>query len=221
MKRKVYLSNILRHWPIAAQQAALAKVPLPYETYEDVLPPRHLKAHSPAAMTERAMLLRTTSRRGAEETIYVASLGVLAWTAEDFMACLGAAGARNAAVEVMESGLHISATATAAELAAALSEFMGARRRHQTTGGRLAGVKASNASRKADTAARVALIAADWHGTEVPTEELLQRAGRTPKRKVKVVPMAYRTAVQHLGRRPTARAMRKAQQQMEAQNVPA
>ncbi len=218
MKRKTYASNILRHLPLEAQRKVLAGVEKPYETYEDILKPRHLKAHSPDALKERAMLLRPTSRKGHEEMIYVASLGVLGgWTAEDCLKALGAAGARNATVVALDSGRHIPPTATGAELAEAISEFVAARRRQQTTGGRLAAA----AARKAGTAARAALIADDWHRADVDTDVLLLRAGRTLKRKVKVVPMAYRTAVQHLGRRPTARAMRKAQQQMEAQNVEA
>lgn len=135
------------------------------------------------------------------------------------MAALGAAGARNATVVVVESGRQISPTATAAELAEALSEFMVARRRHLTTGGRLAGVIASKASRKAETAARIALIAEDWHRPEVPTDVLLARAGRVPKRKVKLIPMAWKTAVEHLGRRPTTRKLREAKLKREAENV--
>ncbi len=215
MKRKTYASNILRHLPLEAQRNALAKVPQPAETYEDVLKPRHLKAHSPEALKERAMLLRPTSRKGHEETIYVASLGVLGgWTAEDCLKALGAAGARNATVVALDSGRHIPPTATGAELAEAISEFVAARRRQQTTGGRVA----AGAARKAGTAARAALIAEDWHRVDVPTDVLLQRAGRTLKRKTKLIPMAYRTAVQHLGRRPTARKLRAARQQMEKQN---
>ncbi len=219
MKRKIYLSNILRHWPVEAQRKALAGVEKPHETYEDILKPRHLKAHAAAALTERGMALRPTSRKGHEETIYVASLGVLAWVAEDFMAALGAVAARNASVVAMDTGRHISATATATELAEALSEFLAARRRHQTTGGRLAGVKASNASRKADTAARAALIAEDWRGVDVPTDVLLARAGRVPKGKRDKVAMAYRTAVLLLGRRQTPKRMRVAKLKREAENA--
>lgn len=214
MKRKTYASNILRHLPLEAQRKTLAKVPPPVETYEDVLKPRHLKAHSPDALKERAMLLRPTSRKGHEETIYVASLGVLGgWTAEHCMNALGAAGARNATVVALDSGRHIPPTATAAELAEALSEFMRARRRQQTTGGRIA----AGAARKAGTAARAALIAEDWHRADVPTEVLLLRAGRTLKRKIKVVPMSWKVAVEHLGRRPTSRKMRAAKVKQENQ----
>src|SRR5579859_2512573 len=158
MKRKIYLSNILRQWTLDAQRKALAGVPPPVERYEDVLKPRALKAHSPADLTERAELLRRTSRRRGAETIYVASLGVLAWQAEDFMACLGGAAARHATIEALDTGRKIPPTATAKELAEALSEFLASRRRHQTTGGRLAGVQASRALRMEDAQKRKALI---------------------------------------------------------------
>lgn len=215
MKRKTYSSNILRHWPIEAQQAELAKLPKPVEGYEDVLKPRALKAHSPVDLKERAELLRRTSRKGGTETIYVASLGVLAWVAEDFMAAMGAAAARNATVTAMDTGRTISPTATAAELAEALSEFLTARRRHQTSGGRLAGVEASKAVRMADSAARAALIADEWHGVTAATDDLLLRAGKV--RRGSVVPMAWATAVRLLGRRPTPAKMRAAK--METQNA--
>jgi hypothetical protein len=218
MKRKIYLANILRQWPIDAQRKALADVPKPVETYEDVLKPHALKTHSPAALKERAELLRPTGRRNAVETIHVASLGVLAWVAEDFMACMGAAAKRGATVVAVETGREIPPTASAADLAEALSEFLTARRRHQTTGGRLAGVQASRDVRMADTKARAALIADDWHGVDVPTSDLLERAGK--ERRGRVVPMAWATAVRLLGRRPTAEKMRAAAaKRMERQNA--
>lgn len=214
MKRKIYLSNILRQWTLDAQRKALAGVPPPVERYEDVLKPRALKAHSPADLTERAELLRRTSRRRGAETIYVASLGVLAWQAEDFMACMGAAAARHATVEALDTGRSIPPTATAKELAEALSEFLASRRRHQTTGGRLAGVQASRALRMEDAQKRKALIEADWHGTEVPTSVLLDRAGK--ERRGCWVPMAWATAVRLMGRRPTTEQFRKAEAKRKA-----
>lgn len=205
MKRKIYLSNILRHWPLDAQRKVLRDVSKPFETYEDVLKPSALKAHSPGDLKERAQLLRPTARKNSPEIIYVASLGVLAWVAEDFMSVLAAAGKRNAILSVRETGTAISPTADAAELAKALSEFLAARRRHQTTGGRLAGVEASRAVRTASSRERAALIADDWHKAEIPTDVLLKRAGRVPKGKRDLVPMAWATAVRLLGRRPTQR----------------
>lgn len=214
MKRKTYSSNILRHWPIEAQRAELAKLPKPVEAYEDVLKPRALKAHSPADLKERAELLRRTGRKGGAEEISVACLGVLAWVAEDFMAAMGAAAARNATIVALDTARTISPTATAVELAEALSEFLTARRRHQTSGGRLAGVEASRKLRMADTAARAALIADDWHGVTAATDDLLARAGKM--RRGRLVPMAWSTAVRLLGRRPTPAKMRAAK--MEKQN---
>lgn len=214
MKRKIYLSNILRHWPIEAQRKALAHIPKPVEIYEDVLKPRALKAHSPADLTGRAELLRPTARRNAAEVICVASLGVLAWVAEDFMMAMAAAAKRNAVVSVQETGREIPPTATAKELAEALSEFLASRRRHQTTGGRLAGVQASRALRMEDAQKRKALIEADWHGTEVPTSVLLDRAGK--ERRGRWVPMAWATAVRLMGRRPTTEQFRKAEAKRKA-----
>ncbi len=66
----------------------------------------------------------------------------------------------------------------------------------------------------ADTAARAALIADDWHGVTAATDALLLRAGKV--RRGSVVPMAWATAVRLLGRRPTPAKMRAAK--METQN---
>lgn len=221
MKHKFYASNILRQWPMRDQLLKLATVPDgPVEHYQDDLKPRALKAHSPADLKERAELLRRTARKGSAETIYVASLGVLAWVGGDFLDCLAAASARNATVVALETGRSIPPTAGARELAEALGEFLAARRRHQTRGGRLAGVEASKALRMADTRARAALIADDWHGVDVPTAELLDRAGK--ERRGRLVPMAWATAVRLLGRRPTPEKMRAAAtKRMERQNVQA
>lgn len=204
MKQKTYASNILRQWSISAQRTELAKI-RGADAHEDVLRPGALKAHSPEALKDRAQLLRKTSRRNNQETITVVSLGVLAWVAEDFMACMGAAAARGAIVVALDTGRRISPTASAAELAEALSEFLTSRRRHQTTGGRLAGVEASRAVRMDDAKRRAALIEDDWHKAEIATDVLLARAGRVPKGKRDLVPMAWATAVRLLGRRPTQR----------------
>ena len=211
--RKIYLSNIRRHWPIETQRKLLAAVAAPFETYEDAVKPRHRKSHSSEALTGRKELLRSTNRRNGEEVIYVASLGVLAWTAEDFMACMGAAQARNATLETLETGRRIEPTATTTELAEALRDFLAACKKHQTDAGR----QAAAVARRERDAARVALIADDWHRWEIPTPELLMRAGRVPQRRQDCVPMAYRTVVKWLGPRPTARTMRDGQLRRAAQ----
>jgi len=214
MKRKIYISNILRHWPPDDQRAALATVPRPVETYEDVLKPQALRSHSPASLKDRAELLRATARKRGDEMIHVASLGVLAWAAEDFMTALAAAAHRGAAVSVQETGRVIPPAASAGELAEAMSEFLAARRRHQATGARLAGVEASKAARMADAKRRADLIEDDWHRAEMATDVLLERAGKV--RRGRLVPMAWRTAVNLLGRRPTQRQFDKSKERADA-----
>lgn len=49
------------------------------------------------------------------------------------------------------------------------------------------------------------MIEDDWHKAEIATDVLLERAGRVPKGKRDLVPMAWATAVRLLGRRPTQR----------------
>lgn len=218
MKYKSYAANILWQLPMREQLLLLAKAPTgpTIEHYQDDLKPRALRAHSPSNLKERAALLSPTARKRGEETIYVASLGVLAWVAEDFMDCLAAAASRNATIVSLDTGRVIPPTAGAAELSAAQKEFLTARRKHQTNNGRLSGVEASRAIRMADTKARAALIADDWHSVVAATDDLLMRAGKM--RRGTIVPMAWATAVRLLGRRPTPAKMRAAKQ-MELQNA--
>lgn len=211
MQVRAYLSNVMtRVWPLERQEAVLAAgVPgwPDVSIYRDRLSRGALKAHSPAALTERANLLRKTSRRTGE-TIYLASLAVLAWSAEDFMACLEAAQARNAAVVALDTERRIEPTAGARELREALSEFLAARRRDQTGNARKAAASVTAEKRKADSEARCALIRDDWGNPETATADLLLRAGT--KRGRRMVPMAYRTAALYLGKRPLVLARQEA-----------
>lgn len=205
---RVYISNISKLWPVEAQEAALAAGTPGWpdvRVYQDHLGPMARKAHSPEALKERSSgLLRRTSRPPGDETIYVASLAVLAWTPEDLMACLEAAAARHATIVALDTGRRIEPTAGAADLRPALVDFLASKRRAQTEGGRAIGVKASKEKRLADVLARIKLIEADWPLREVSTQELLERAGRVPHRHRHKVAMSYITAVQHLGKRPLA-----------------
>lgn len=178
--------------------------------YRDELTPRHRRSHSTEALTERATMLRPTHRRGGTETIYVATLAVMAWTPEDWMDAMAAASARNASVVALDSSRIIPPNAGAADFTEALKEFMAGRRRSQTSDGRRAAAEVLAARRRVDVVARCKLIEEDWKGRVVATVDLLLRAGRTPKGRSHVVPMAYATAVQILGKRPTAQKMRDA-----------
>lgn len=230
---RAYLSNIVRIWPIDKQeQAHVAGTPgwPDVATYRDEVKPRARKAHSAEALTERAFMLRRTGRRRGEETVYVASLCVLAWTPEDWMQCMAQLADRNATVVALDTGRTLPPDAGQVERAAAFSEFLAGRRRAQTGEGRKVGAKISADRKKQDSARRAELIRADWPLRLTSTKELLLRAGTTRKRRGVefVVPMAYSIAKRHLGPRPEAQAAheralkreaRKRELEQEAQNA--
>jgi len=211
MAVRAYLSNVVRIWPIEKQEALLAEHipnwPNDVAVYRDEVKPEARRSHSDEALKERASMLRRTSRRHGTEAIYVASFCVLAWTPEDWMKCMAAAAERGAAIIALDTGTTVPPTADAKQMAEAFSEFLAGRRRAQTGEGRKVGALISAAARLADTKRRVALIEEDWKGRAFSTEELLLRAGRTPKGRRQVVPMAYNTAVLHLGKRRVAQGL--------------
>jgi hypothetical protein len=175
------------------------------------------QAQDPTALVQRENLLHLTSPTGDSEVIYVASLAVLAWSADDFMACLAAAAARGATIVALDSRRRIEPGARAPELAEAVREFIASKRRPQV-GGWLIGAAASVASRNRDIEARLMLIADDWPRDDPPTPELLLRAGKVRAGMQKATPMAYQTAAKHLGKRPEARRKHQMTDQRIAHN---
>jgi hypothetical protein len=111
MTARAYLSNLSKLWPLERQEALHAERtpgwPDDVTVYRDKLGPTLLKAHAPSSLADWANLLRPTSRRPNGETIYLASLAVLAWESEDFMGALAAAAKRHAAVVVLDTGRRI------------------------------------------------------------------------------------------------------------------
>lgn len=198
MTARAYLSNLSKLWPLERQEALHAERtpgwPDDVTVYRDKLGPTLLKAHAPSSLADWANLLRPTSRRPNGETIYLASLAVLAWESEDFMGALAAAAKRHAAVVVLDTGRRIEPDAGAAELAEALSEFRASRRKEQTGDARKAAAAARVAKQRAELEKRLALIREDWRRRDYSTEELLLRAGRKRKRDKKVTPLSYATA---------------------------
>jgi hypothetical protein len=209
MGSRAYLSNVSKRWPLARQEAVHAELtpgwPDDVAVYRDKLSPRSLKAHSWLDLRQRSSMLRPTSRASNDETIYVASLAVLAWVVDDFMRVASQAKARGATIQAHDTGRKIGPTAGADELSAAVEEFQKAKRSDLTGDGRRAGALVSAKVRGDNARARADLIWEDWFKREVPTGELLRRAGGKRKGKRDVVPMAYQTAVKLIGfTRPAA-----------------
>lgn len=212
MAARVYTSNISKLWPLARQHDVLAKVQgwekLP--RYTDTLTRRGLQARTPDLLEERGDMLRPTSRRSGE-TIYVASLAVLAFGATDLVNVLAAAAARRATIEVLADDLTIPPDAPAAVVAEVMAAWERAKRRALTEGGRLAGVKVATERRRAATAVALDKVREDWSrpSDEVSTAELIERSGLT-----------YKTLHEHFGPRKKAQRARLRKEQRAARREP-
>lgn len=209
MAARIYISNIRPTWPIAAQEAAL-DIGVPdwrkAGIYRDVLPPRSRQAHGAADLIERASMLRPT-RRGGGETVYVASLAVLAWTLTDFLAVLAALAERGSMLVSCAEGFTIGLPdATPADIAKAADAFTQAIRRNSgegpSKGGRISGERREARAKAAcETIRERWALPSDQH----PTLALLAEAG-----------VSRATAKKHLGHRDKAQAAYiKAQAQAE------
>lgn len=184
MAARVYLSNIVAAWSMERQEKLCAeKVPgwPRVEVYREDVAPRHRKSHASDALVERNnALLRKTGRRGARETIYVASLALLAWELRDFQRCLVAAEARGATVVALDTGTEIPPDANRKALADAGDEFLSRRKSVATEGARgTGGGKIAGARRWAAAEERCQKIAARWplSSDQYPTAVLLKEAG--------------------------------------------
>ena len=109
MNIKAYISPISPWWTEERQLQLLAERVDGWNralVFRDDLTLTERRAHRPEALIARAQMLRPTQRRNAE-TIYVASLAVLAWSEDDYLAVLHAATARNAMIVAIDENVVI------------------------------------------------------------------------------------------------------------------
>ena len=194
MSIKVYLSNISPLWPIERQEAALCDVLTGATVFREILPTRDRRAHRPAALIKRNEMLRVT-RRPAGETIYLASLAVLAWSADDLAQCLAAAMARNATVVALDIGLTIPPMPGAEVLHQAILAFAESRRKSDAIRDGKAGAAVSASVRSAKADAAIERIKARWPlpSDAWSTADLVAEAG-----------VSRNTVQARLGTRPAA-----------------
>lgn len=205
MPDRAYLSNLNSAWPIERQEALLAERVPDWERvarYQDVLKPKQRQSHHPALLTERAAMLRPTSR-SAGERIYVASLSVLAWAGDDFGDVMSALAKRGATVIALAEGVEVDP----GDLAAAGEVFRRSRKRAAVEARQRAGVVISAANRKAASAAKVALVKAYW---ELPSDQW-------PRREIeRISGLSWNTLRAHLGRRDVAQRRYEARMKRKA-----
>ena len=208
MALRAYLSNVTPGWSIARQTEVLAaNVPgWPVAIYQDELRPGVRRARNPAALVERAALLRPTSRRTVE-TVHVASIGVMAWRADDFAHVLEALGVRRATLVSHHEGLTFDCTRPA-DRRRAVELFPTARAEGGRQKGRLVGARRSAELRNAASKAAAEKVRDRWGA-----------AGYTEKALVAETGFSRNTIVRWLGKwthaverriRNEARAARKA-----------
>lgn len=205
MNERVYLSNISPLWPFKRQEEMLAAAfpvwPKGVTVFRDELDARDRRGHATAVLASRASMLRPASRKAGAERITVASLAVLAWSAEDMLECLTLALARGATVRVLDAELSINPTPDAAILHEAAKAFREARTRQVSiVRGKIGGM-ASADLRKAEAKAKAMTIEAEWRlsSEDYPTADLLAKAG-----------ISRNTAILYLGKRHAAQAAHQA-----------
>jgi len=211
---RAYISTIAPGWSIEHQEAILAeRVPgWPVTIYRDEPRARQRQAHQVASLPERAAMLRPTKARRGGETIYCATLAVLAWGKADFLAVLDAALARGAVILPVDTGTALDDATPAEEAAAAYaaSRLGGSQAKARTLG---AAVSAARRRVRADEGIeRIrerwgwpndAKMARRWGFPDLlcaSTDDLRAEAGKPGKS------ISYNTAAARLGGREKAQA---------------
>lgn len=199
MPDRVYLSNLSPLWKWLKQEKLLdERVPDWRDgcvVFRDDLDSAQRQAHQTDVLVGRFNALFRTTTRKRPEKLYVASLAVLAWTAEDMLACLTAAAARMATIHVLDVDLIIGPDADAALLHKAVNAFSEARKRSTAyrtgeAGGRISGGQRAEAAKAA-----AERIRERWGmpSDQYPTLALLEEAG-----------ISRNTAKLYLGKREDA-----------------
>lgn len=153
--------------------------------YRDELSAARMKKRRPqdryALLTQRAMMLRPTSRK-APEVIAVASMRVLALDPVDVMHCLSAALARGATVWALDTGKvyseQVPGMAEATAMLAETGEEMRTRSRQaQTEPGRPEAVKARVLKAKKRREPKLEEARKMWGVTDLSREEIARQVG--------------------------------------------
>lgn len=175
---RAYVRNGVVGWSVERQRQALAEAGFEGPIYEDELTRAHLRGRNVAALQHRRDMLRPTSRT-TEEVILVASIRVLALSPVDLTAALAAASARHATVRALDTGLEISPSAGAAEIAAATAAWDKARRDDQTRDARGKGNEAAvqAAERRREAALAIARPLWGMPSEDMPATTIAERAG--------------------------------------------
>ena len=202
---RCYVRNGVWGWSLEAQEAALREAAVldPAQLYRDELSANRAKKPSkiqPEWLTERAKLLRPTGRRSGG-TIHIATLLALGVSEGDLVMQLAAAGARRDAVQAADSGFHYPADGGPKEIAAAVQDWLRAKRDAQTRPGRAEGNRVAAEKRRRRTLEKLPEARPLWRDakpTRLTVEQISEQVGLSGK-----------TLYAELGRRPDIRKGRK------------
>lgn len=208
MTDRFYLSNLRKQWPFSRQEALLDERAPGWRggsVYRDDLPARKRKAHNVESLTERASMLRPTSRR-ENEVVTVASLSIMAWGVADFLAVLGALTGRGATLRAIAEDLTIAPDAGVSAASLASEAFLKATAKGSGEGPEKGG-RISGAKREAAAKAKCEAVRHLWERprSEYTDAQVAAEAG-----------VVVATIKAHLGKRPKAireRELREAQAQ--------
>lgn len=188
---KAYFSNVSPLWPIAKQRELMPKDLV--AEYLDDLESSERRTKNPKLLSERAYMLRPTTRRNGA-IILVADWPVLAWNAADLVSVFKKASAQGITIRAIITGNEVPPKATTKEIGAAVEAFQTAITNKIEVG--RAGGSISAANRIAEAKTKTEKIRADWSNPTYKTEDLLGRVG-----------LVYNTAKKYLGSRERAIAM--------------
>lgn len=176
--QEAVLASAVPEWPNVA-------------VFRDVQDRRERGWQKAETLIDRAEMLRPTSRKELD-TIYLASLTVLAWDENDFQTVMEEIRARGAVIMAVDEGLTIDSETLLKDI---LQIWKQARKKKRISNAQLKGGQVSADRKKAKAAEGVERIRPYWGmpASEYPTLMLRQMAGSVE------VPMAYNTIVAHIG----------------------
>jgi hypothetical protein len=191
---KIYVSNVFTPLSVEWQEAVLAAAVPDWPNvaiFRDVQNQRERRWQKAETLIDRMEMLRPTSRK-EPDTIYLASLTVLAWDENDFQTVMGEIRARGAVIIAVDDGLTIDAEMPLKDI---LQIWKQARKKKRIANAQIKGGQVSANRRKAIAAEGVERIRQYWGmpASEYSTLQLRQMAGTVE------VPMAYNTIVAHIG----------------------
>lgn len=198
---RCYVRNGVWGWSLEEQRQALreARVHEPDREYCDELSDTRAKFPGrvrPEWLTQRAMMLKPSSRvRG--EMVHVATLLAIAVSEADLVSVLVAASGRRDTIKALDSGQEFALSEGPVVFQRAVDDWQRAKRDAQTKPGRLEGMRVAAAKRRATTMRKLAPAKVPWRDTKpdrLSTEQIAEQVG-----------LSVKTLYAELGRRPAIR----------------